>query len=147
MYLNTLHVPLLVRFPGKVPAGVRVDRAVSLRDLAATIASLAGLPAGTFPGVPLAAAWSQDGTGALSPVLSEVTRAPNVAMKYPTARGPMKSLFDDSLHYIRNGDDTDELYAYRIDSAEQRDLAKEHDATALVSRWNAELARVLRERR
>jgi arylsulfatase A-like enzyme len=147
MYLNTLRVPLLVRFPGTVPANRRVDRAVSLRDLPATIAQLAGLPAGAFPGVSLTAAWSADTSVPFSPILAEVTRAPNIEPRYPTARGPMKSLFSDSLHFIRNGDDTPELYAYRTDSLEQRDLAKGSEGQTLVARWRAELERVLKERR
>ncbi len=37
LYYKLLHVPLIVRWPGHVPAGETVDAEVSLRDLAATV--------------------------------------------------------------------------------------------------------------
>jgi len=46
-YQEALHVPLVLRGPG-VPAGLRVDGAVSLVDVAPTILDLLGLP--TLPG-------------------------------------------------------------------------------------------------
>ncbi|MEO7966316.1 MAG: sulfatase, partial [Gemmatimonadaceae bacterium] len=58
LYLPLLHVPLLVRAPGRVPAGQRIAGLVSLRDMAATLLDVAGVPAGTLPGASLASAWS-----------------------------------------------------------------------------------------
>ena len=46
IYWRTLHVPLLMSWPGRLPAGLRVADPVSLRDVPATILSLA------LPGVP-----------------------------------------------------------------------------------------------
>jgi hypothetical protein len=36
---------------------------------------------------------------------------------------PMYSLVDDSLHYIRNADGSEELYHYRVDPTESATLA------------------------
>jgi arylsulfatase A-like enzyme/Tfp pilus assembly protein PilF len=44
LYQPTLHVPLLVRAPGVVPAASVLSGAVSLADLAPTLASLLGVP-------------------------------------------------------------------------------------------------------
>ena len=44
LYEEILHVPLLVRAPGRVPAGCRIRTPVSLLDLAPTLLDLSGLP-------------------------------------------------------------------------------------------------------
>lgn len=43
-YQELLHVPLIFRFPGAVPKGKRVARAVSTIDLAPTVLALSGVP-------------------------------------------------------------------------------------------------------
>jgi arylsulfatase A-like enzyme len=45
LYDESIHVPLMVRFPGVVPAGLRVATPVSLVDVAPTILDLVGAPA------------------------------------------------------------------------------------------------------
>jgi len=56
LYLPVLEVPLMLRYPARVPAGRRVTQAVSLRDLPATILDLAGAGgvAPLLPGTSLA---------------------------------------------------------------------------------------------
>jgi arylsulfatase A-like enzyme len=44
LYQELLHVPLLFRWPGQVPAGARVKTPVSLLDVAPTLLDLAGVP-------------------------------------------------------------------------------------------------------
>ena len=44
LYQELIHVPLLVRWPGRVPAGSRIRTPVSLIDLAPTLLALTGLP-------------------------------------------------------------------------------------------------------
>jgi arylsulfatase A-like enzyme len=53
LYRASLEVPLLLRYPGVVPAGQAIVVPVSLRDLAATVLELAGAPA-ELPGRSLA---------------------------------------------------------------------------------------------
>jgi len=51
MYDNTLHVPLILRYPGKVPAGRRVSGFTHHKDLVPTLLDLAGIEhEGTFDG-------------------------------------------------------------------------------------------------
>jgi arylsulfatase A-like enzyme len=45
LYQELIHVPLILRWPGKVPAGRRIRTPVSLIDVAPTLLALAGLPA------------------------------------------------------------------------------------------------------
>ena len=123
LYLPLLHVPLLVRAPGRAPAGTRVQSIVSLRDLAATLVDVGGAAPGSMPGASLAAAWRSGSNAGLSPVLAEASPAINPAPKNLTARGPIKSLIDSTWHYMRFGDGVEELYAWRTDSAEVNNLA------------------------
>ncbi len=54
IYDNTLHVPLIIRYPGKVPAGKRVSGFSQHKDLVPTLLELAGIEcAEKFEGVSL----------------------------------------------------------------------------------------------
>jgi choline-sulfatase len=44
VYQELLHVPLMFRLPSRLPAGTRVDAAVSTLDVAATVTELLGVP-------------------------------------------------------------------------------------------------------
>ena len=51
LYLQQIHVPLLIVFPGKVPADQRISAPVGLQAITGTVAELAGLtstPRGRF---------------------------------------------------------------------------------------------------
>jgi len=57
--------------------------------------------------------------GSTSPVVSEVEqRDKPLDPNEPTTLGPMVALTDSNWHYIRKGDGTEELYAFRSDSTE-----------------------------
>ncbi|MFP5354460.1 MAG: sulfatase [Gemmatimonadota bacterium] len=143
LYLPLLHVPLLVRAPGRAPAGQRVASIVSLRDLAATIVDLAGAPAGTLPGTSLASAWSPDGSGALSPVIAEAAAVVNPSPRNLTRFGPIKASLDSSWHFIRYGNGTEQLFAWRTDSAELDDRSATAEGREAVERHRAAIARAL----
>ncbi|MFQ5745773.1 MAG: sulfatase [Gemmatimonadota bacterium] len=125
LYLPTLHVPLLIRYPARVPEGVRVVEPVSLRDLAATIVDLADLGRGpAFPGVSLEARWSPGERGpAGSPVIAEVRKGVRLPAFYPVSKGDMSSILTADGHLIRNGDGREELYDWKTDPREATDLA------------------------
>lgn len=124
LYEQLTHVPLLIRYPARVPSGVRVAQQVSLRDLAATLIDLSGFPDGRgLGGMSLAPTWgSPDARG--SAAVAELSRGVNPDPKALNAAGNMRALADDSLHYIRNGDGSVEIYAYRRDPREEVNLAK-----------------------
>lgn len=137
LYLDLLHVPLVIRYPGAVPAGSRVSTPVSLVDLPATLLALAGA-GGALPGRPLLGA-AHDGV-ASGPVLSDVERAVAMTVPGPTQRGAMRSLVDAQWHYIRNGDGIEELYAYRVDPEERRNLADTPGHAAVLESMRTALA-------
>ena len=136
LYLNTLRVPLVIRYPARVEAGKRIDRTVSLTNLGATILDLAGIGE-PFPGATLTELMA-DSTAAAGDVISEVFRAPNVNPAYPTAKGDLIAIFDDQWHVILNPDGREEIFRYREDNLEARDLGGEAEHLAATT--------VLRER-
>jgi len=121
LYFEALHVPLLVRFPGKIPAGLRQADPVSLAALSRTIMDFLGLPS-DFPGraLPLLRPESSSGENAEEPLLAEF---------YTNKDGPKKkSLLSSRWHYIHDVvTGAEELYDVKQDRAELRNLATSPD--------------------
>src|SRR6185503_19874722 len=116
------HVPLLIRFPAGVPAGQRVATVVSLRDVAATVVELAGLPGSTLEGQSLASTWREPGVAVHGDVMAELEKGRNVDPAFLKSNGPMLSRVGARLHYIVNADSSEEVFDYRSDPAETRNL-------------------------
>jgi arylsulfatase A-like enzyme len=114
VYLPSLHVPLAVVYPPRIPAGVRVSQPAGLRDLPATVMSLTRGPA-AFPGESLERLWTGENTPP-EPVFSELT----------DIRGApkLKSLVFDQYHYLWGEDGGEELYDLVDDPAELRSLVQ-----------------------
>jgi arylsulfatase A-like enzyme len=111
LYSPGLHVPLIIAYPPKAPPGMVVDRAVTLRDLAATMLDLAGIRAHKIPGRSLAGAWSGEPmTGEPSLILSELWPPRNVEEGVPVAHGYMRSLVNWPLQVIRRVDGKAEFF-------------------------------------
>jgi arylsulfatase A-like enzyme len=132
LYLPLLHVPLVMHWPGRIPAGFRSSIPVSLRNVPATIVEMLGLDGRLqFPGQSLSHSWSASGSQSErseQPFLSEVRTGEclEAPMWYPARRGSMRSLTWSSLHYIKNfGDGREELYDFVRDPQEQFDLAND----------------------
>jgi arylsulfatase A-like enzyme len=125
LYLPALHVPLVIVGPGRVPSGLVVDEPVGLRDLPATIVALLGVEADSpFPGRSLVPPPGPESPPA-GAILSEIRGVPGVPEWFPNARGAMRSLVLDSLHYILDGDRRERIYDIERDPWETRDLAPE----------------------
>ena len=75
LYEEIVHVPLLMRAPSLVPAGIRLQTPVSLIDLAPTLLALAGLPPrASMHGQNMAAALEAGAEPEMRPLLSEAVR-------------------------------------------------------------------------
>jgi arylsulfatase A-like enzyme len=126
LHIQSIHVPLLLRYPASVPGDVTVQEPVTLRDIPATVIDILDLPDDDlFPGRSLSRYWADADSGELEPsdsMLSELIHAPKGAEWTPVSRGDMKSLITGYMHYIRNGDGTEEVYDLRNDPTEQNDL-------------------------
>lgn len=146
LYRPLLDMPLLIRDPRR-PQGQRIAEAVSLRDLGATILDLTGVePSTPFPGHSLARAWDPAAVAGPidSPLFSYLGQGINTPPADPNTAGPMQSLFAEGLHYIRNGDGSEELYDVAADPGEERDLVEARPDAA--ARLRAEVDRMLASR-
>ena len=130
LYRDELHVPLLIVKPGRVPLGKVVAEPVSLRDLPSTIADILGLATHSpFPGRSLEALWEDSGSSSkpeISVVRSEASirkKTARNASRPPALRGPMVSVVAEGMSYIRNSDDSEELYRLDRDPEQLADLA------------------------
>ncbi|MEO8448697.1 MAG: sulfatase [Gemmatimonadota bacterium] len=145
LYLQLLSVPLIVVYPGQVPAGVRVADPVSLRDLSATILDLAGLSsAGALPGRSLARFWDPSAAAARadSAVLAEVARRPPGELLMRNSDGRMWSVLGGPYHYISNPNGAEELFHYWSDPNELHDIARTPEAATLLPLLRASAAQL-----
>jgi arylsulfatase A-like enzyme len=142
LHTTLVQVPLLLLLEGRIPAG-RVEAAVTLRDLPATILDLVGASGHRFPGTSLARFWRPNhATGeAVSPVLAELPFEANLPDRYPVSRGDMRSIVVGRSHYIRNGDGMEELYDLAADPHELRNLAQTSEGRQRVVELQVELER------
>jgi len=130
LYLDALRVPLILAWPGHLPPGYRVTAPASLRDLAATIASLA-LGDRDFPGQPLTPLWQEGGeSSAAYSVVDQGIRLPDL---YPGSQGDLHSIVVDGWHYICHAVRS-ELYDVIGDPVEAVDRSVESAATTLTLR-------------
>jgi arylsulfatase A-like enzyme len=147
LYVQALHVPLLISFPGRVPAGRRVDEPVTLRDVPATIIDLSRLDdARAFPGTTLSRYWTGNVAAGRENVLSKVTRASNNPGWYPVSKGDLSSVVFGSHHYIRNGDLTEELYDIENDPRELQNLARCHPDCTVLEQFRTAMKESVDER-
>lgn len=122
LYRASLEVPLVIRLPGKVPAGLRVREPVSLIDLPATIIALTGAAgAVSFPGRSLEQHWMLP-VSQSTPAIAEISKGINLPPWVPISKGSMRSVVLDGVHYILNGDGAEELYDFEHDVAELHNL-------------------------
>jgi arylsulfatase A-like enzyme len=128
IYATSVLVPLVLVYPPRVPAGVRVRDAVSIRDIPATVMDVLGLgEQSPFPGTSLAR--YADGTATeaerAEPRLSSAEKHPwaNEDSHWPAAIGNLFSLATSDVHYIVDGRGEEFLFDLSADVLEQNDLA------------------------
>jgi arylsulfatase A-like enzyme len=113
VYHELIHVPLIISFGDRTPAGRRIADEVTLADLPATILDLIDIEKHEVPGQSLATAWD--------PANPRVPTSPIIA--YENTGSAMGSLILSGWHYIRATNGREELFDLDSDPGEQRDLA------------------------
>jgi choline-sulfatase len=145
VYDATVHVPLIVRYPSRFPAGRVYAGPVRHIDIVPTLLGMLGLPGGNeTQGVDLAAAWRGD---VAPPSLSQYSESLLSELGFGMA--PLHALRRDGLKWIRAP--RPELYDLRADPAE---LANRYVANAganandgRAAALDAELERVMQTTR
>ncbi len=152
LYQTELHVPMVVLPPPGTRIQPVVTETVSLRDLAATIAEIAGLDNGSpFPGTSMVRLWRptprrKRADDPREPSLAELvpneTLGPHVSD--PTWRpSPMASMTVAGWSYIRRGGvPREELYDLARDPHEIRDLSREAVSESRLAAMRKALSRM-----
>ena len=127
LYFSVLHVPLIIVLPAKLRAHSRVATPVSIRDLPATVLDVLGIDERSVGGRSLAPHWQRSPaatalTAVAVPAPSEIRRRNPSEANAEVWRNPMRSLVSGNLHYIRNGNGSEELYDIRLDPWERNPL-------------------------
>jgi arylsulfatase A-like enzyme len=153
-----LRVPLVLRWPGEVPAGLVLAEPVSLLDVLPTLAELLGSRGGAFEGRSFAAALRRGGgldparplflyrrdfgPRALAPALFSVGGAPAEAAPIAVA-GPHYALREGRFKYVLAPEEAPPaLYDLEADPGERANAAPQHpeQAARLRERLDAWLA-------
>jgi len=141
LYEELLHVPLIIGFPGRVPAGRVVQRPVRLVDVMPTVLELLRVAAPPrLEGVSLAPLLRGDVQAAPPPALSEATLGP---LEQKSIRaGRYKYILEGSTspqESFRAGPAArEELYDLEADPGERRNLSGEDKARAGALRTELE---------
>jgi len=148
LFDTELRVPLLIIPPSKMQAGaaLTVREPVSLRDIAATIADMAGLTTdSSLPGDSLMR-FSKNpslASGAEPPNLSELVPNDPKSRNFwgvPTPLSPRASLKDSEWSYLRREvEGGEQLYHLTEDALEQRNIAQDPSVQDTVRRLRASL--------
>lgn len=121
LYLELLHVFLILIYPGKLPSGKKVDVPVTLRNIPATILELVGIQnQGTFPGKSLTRYWNGSVEEEMLYSYHEFGAA---AVPQDIYTGRVESLIFKGYHYIQDTGGVKELYDLRHDPNELNNLA------------------------
>jgi arylsulfatase A-like enzyme len=153
LYWELVHVPLMIWYPGHVPAGTRVNRPVSSASIPATVMDLLNPGAGSeFPVPPLTRLWTSTTAAADWPFpLSEIARNPYPEEKEkladqiePTsATGWMKSLVTPQWHLIVHEQLGVQLYDWVHDTGEQNNVAETPDGRSVATALTAAMRGIL----
>jgi arylsulfatase A-like enzyme len=152
VYQTEIHVPLVIVPPGGKVSKRVVTEAVSLRDLAATIADVTGQATGApFPGQSLARFWNGRKANAPLEAVSAGSAFAEVVPN-PYASGnrdssgvarptwPLGTILDTEWSYTRSdGEVREELFHMSEDRAQQHNLAADPAAAPVLERMRATL--------
>lgn len=146
LYLDEIHVPLIVWGPGYLPAGKTIETPVSLTSLPSTILSLVNAKEDPFPGPSLAVLISGDDAPADWPdPISELAQMEGATEINPSTHGAMKSVIGSEMQYILHEKFGEELYNWRDDPQELNNLADDASARSALNRFRLYLKTLLGE--
>jgi arylsulfatase A-like enzyme len=133
LYGELVHVPLIYYWPGKIPAGVRVNKTVSAVSLPATVLELAGIKSDVaFPVASLAQLWLQPGVDPAWPdPLAEIGQNLDLPEGYPAYQGWLKAIVGPQWHLIVSEKLPPELYDWTADPRELHNRGASGDQEAL----------------
>jgi arylsulfatase A-like enzyme len=141
LYRELIHVPLVIWMPGSIPAGIRVDQPVTNSAIPATVMDLVGGAQRPFPGPSLSDSWKTSSQFVPPNPLSELAQNRYPGKKdqaadqlIPTASsGAMSSIVTPQWQLIVHDKMGAQLFDWKLDKGEEKDLAHTAAAEALQS--------------
>lgn len=148
LYSDLIHVPLIIRYPGKVPKGLCVSQAVSLREIPATVMSLLGVDSQSpFPGKPLSEHWSAKASSSSGPqdmAFAESLKGIVHNPAYPLGRRSiMKSLSTSKWHLILYEEGKVELFRLDRDASESSNVADTPEGKTILRQLAPDVERLM----
>jgi len=123
LFYSLLHVPLVFYWPEHLPAGLRISRPVSIKDIPATILELLGAPHSQLPGKSLAALWNgQTPPDQWPKPISELKRDRQLLGISSSGHGEIESIISPELQLILDPRDGPSLYNWQADPQERVNL-------------------------
>jgi arylsulfatase A-like enzyme len=121
-----------------------VAPAVSLRDIGATALGFAGVtPKVPFPGVSLSRYWTDAPDSGSTPV-AQLGRNSRGDLTVPDSERMETAVLDDRWHLVRYGTrPLEELFEYRVDSTESRNMLGATEAAGVPERLRERLRQAL----
>ena len=142
LFRRVLQVPLLVRFGNRIPAGLRVPRPVTTRDIPATILDLLGVTDTILEGHSLAATWLNEGSVYPDTLIAELEGSSDPTLGLATY-GPMIAVIGGGYQYIRRGDGEERLYDVMGDPLEIWNLRDSTDLQPVLQRLRQKAASLI----
>lgn len=155
LYWELIHVPLVIWYPGHIPAGVAISTPVTNAAIPATVMNLLGADTpSAFPLSSLSALWQSAGLPNWPDPLSElahnaISDKEDQAARavVPTAStGAMKSLVTPQWQLITHETMGDQLYDWVLDPAESNNVTHTQDGQAIAGGLNSRLDNVMKRR-
>jgi arylsulfatase A-like enzyme len=133
LYLPSIHVPLMLYVPGFTETEIRIGSPVSLINLPATIWDLIGSGKQPIPGQSMLTYLHNRNTNAA--VFAELQNGD--PEKSPAEwQNAKRTIVDQEMQYIENGDGSVELYRYSTDPQETMNLAIDEQYSAEVKHYS-----------
>jgi arylsulfatase A-like enzyme len=140
LYFPLIHVPLVFFWPNRIPAGLRLDRPVSTKDIPATVLALTGVTKDLLPGDSLVGLWTgRTDPNKWPPPISEL------AESIKSVRGPrgqdalIESIVSSNLQLILEPHNGPSLFDLKTDPLETKNLFLDPHYQAAGVRLAAEL--------
>jgi len=143
LYLDEIHVPLIIWGLGNAQAGKVIDTPVTLTSLPPTVLSLVGSQENLFPEPSLTMLLSGDVPTDWPDPVSELAQMNGAAEINPSTHGEMKSVVGKELQYILHEQFGEELYDWRNDPQETVNLIDEPSATTAINGFRLYLKTLL----
>jgi len=145
VYQDQVRVPLIVRFEGKVPKGLRITTPVTTADVAMTILYLsdAAGEGSALAGQSLARFWARSQpnlTREPRAIVSEVGYHEGTPDSWPVHHGWAASLTSGPWHFLQQQNGRVELYRWTDDRLETNNLAETTEGRPIAERFERELA-------